>query len=80
VRRLSRDPRLARRPYLAGSLVNEPGNLVAWVQDPRALAPGTIMPDLDVTASDARDIAAFLYRDAPRPPTPAPPSAAPPPR
>lgn len=53
---------LRERPYLAGSLVNEPANLVDWVRQPRRLDPRTIMPDLGVTESDARDIGAFLYR------------------
>ena len=53
---------LADRPYLAGSLVNEPSNLVNWVRQPRRLDPRTLMPDLAVSESDARDIAAFLYR------------------
>jgi cytochrome c len=52
---------LSNRPYLAGSLVNEPSNLVDWVRRPRRLDPRTVMPDLAVTESDARDIAAFLY-------------------
>jgi cytochrome c len=53
---------LAARPYLAGSLLNEPSNLVEWVRSPRRLDPRTLMPDLSVSDSDARDIAAFLYR------------------
>lgn len=53
---------LSARPYLAGSLVNHPANLVDWVREPRRLDPRTVMPDLGVTESDARDIAAFLYR------------------
>ncbi|MGH7278042.1 MAG: c-type cytochrome, partial [Candidatus Rokuibacteriota bacterium] len=55
---------LSARPYLAGSLVNEPGNLVAWIRDPRGLQPRTVMPVLGVTEADARDIAAFLYGTA----------------
>jgi cytochrome c2 len=53
---------LGRRPYLAGSFVNEPANFVEWVREPRRLDPTTIMPNLGVSDADARDIAAFLYR------------------
>lgn len=54
---------LADRPYLAGRLVNDPGNLVTWIRRPRAIDPQTIMPDLAVSDDDARDIATFLYAD-----------------
>ncbi|HEY9198850.1 MAG TPA: c-type cytochrome [Gammaproteobacteria bacterium] len=52
---------LAQRRYLAGSLANTPANLVRWIRDPRAIAPGTAMPDLDVGEQDALDMAAYLY-------------------
>ncbi|PRY20191.1 hypothetical protein CLV70_12572 [Pseudosporangium ferrugineum] len=29
--------------------------------DPQAVEPGTAMPDLGVTSTDARDIAAYLF-------------------
>lgn len=57
----------ARRPYVAGTLVNNTFNLVAWIQDPPAIAPGTVMPRLGVSEAEARDIAAYLYRGAPHP-------------
>jgi len=52
----------ASRPYIAGALPNRPLELVAWIRDPQAVHPGTIMPRLGVSATDARDIAAHLYR------------------
>jgi cytochrome c2 len=51
----------ARRGYIAGALVNQPDNLTAWIMNAQAIEPGTVMPDLNVTAADARDIAAYLY-------------------
>lgn len=54
---------LARRVYLAGVLPNTPANLIHWIRAPREIAPLTAMPDMQVTAVDARDIAAYLYRD-----------------
>jgi cytochrome c2 len=49
------------RMYIAGMLTNTPQNLVRWIQVPQAVAPGNAMPNLGVSASDARDIAAYLY-------------------
>jgi cytochrome c len=52
---------LADRSYLAGNLPNTPQNLMAWIQDPQGIEPGTAMPNLGVTTEDARDIATFLH-------------------
>ena len=49
------------RVYLAGRLENTPDNLIAWIEHPRAIDPQTAMPELGVTRSHARDIAAYLY-------------------
>ena len=51
---------IASRRYLAGVLPNTNENMVAWLRDPKAIAPGSAMPDLGVTERDARDMAAFL--------------------
>ena len=53
---------IARRVYLAGVLANTPENMVRWIRVPQQVAPRTAMPDMQVTAGDARDIAAYLYR------------------
>ncbi len=50
------------RVYIAGRHPNVPDRLVAWIRDAPSLDPGTAMPDLDVSESEARDIAAYLYR------------------
>jgi cytochrome c1 len=49
-----------RRQYIAGALVNTPENLIRWIRDPQAVEPGTVMPVLGVSETDARDIAAYL--------------------
>jgi mono/diheme cytochrome c family protein len=51
---------LASRAYVAGVLPNTSANLVRWLREPQAVKPGTAMPDLGVSARDARDMAAFL--------------------
>ena len=52
---------LARRSYIAGRLPNMPQNLVAWLVNPPAHKPGTLMPDLGVSPAEARHMAAYLY-------------------
>lgn len=52
---------LARRAYLAGILPNNFSNLVRWLQNPREVAPDTVMPDSGLTRTAAEDIAAYLY-------------------
>jgi cytochrome c2 len=52
---------IAGRVYLAGRLPNTPDNMQRWVRDPQGIERGNAMPNLGVTESDARDIAAYLY-------------------
>jgi hypothetical protein len=52
---------MARRSFIAGTLPNKPDVLIAFLQDPPALAPATGMPDVRLSLEEARDIAAFLY-------------------
>ena len=53
--------RMAQRGYIGGVMKNTPSNLVRWIQDPPAVDPMTAMPKLNVSESDARDIASYLY-------------------
>ncbi|ROT28184.1 cytochrome c family protein [Micromonospora sp. HM5-17] len=53
--------RFGARSYIAGELPNNPENLRRWIQDPQAVEPGTAMPDLGVSETDAQDIAAYLF-------------------
>ena len=48
------------RSYIAGRLANQPATLVQWIVEPRSLVPGTVMPSMGVTPTDARDMAAYL--------------------
>ncbi len=52
--------RLGSQSFLAGQLSNTPDNLILWIQHPQEVRPGVDMPDMGVSASDARDIAAYL--------------------
>lgn len=50
-----------QRHYIAGNLPNTADNLIHWLQNPQSVEPGTAMPDMNVTAADARNMAAYLY-------------------
>ncbi|SAL86780.1 monoheme cytochrome c [Caballeronia arvi] len=52
---------VGERAYVAGKLPNSPDNLQTWIRFPQRVVPGSAMPDLDVSETDARDIAAYLY-------------------
>jgi cytochrome c len=52
---------IRNRQYIAGELPNTPQNLMLWIQHPRQVEPHTVMPDMNVSEQDSRDIAAFLY-------------------
>ena len=52
---------IALRVIVGGHLSNTPENMEKWIRDPQHVSPGTAMPDLGVSAGDARDITAFLY-------------------
>lgn len=53
--------RFGARSYIAGELPNNADNLQRWIRNPQSVEPGTAMPNLGVTAPDAKDIAAYLY-------------------
>ena len=52
---------IASRAYIAGRLRNTPDHLMLWVENAKAVAPRPAMPEGGVDASEARDIAAYLY-------------------
>jgi mono/diheme cytochrome c family protein len=51
---------LAPRRFIAGAVANDTQGLIRWLRDPQALHAGSAMPDLGVTETDARDMAAYL--------------------
>jgi len=46
---------------IAGALPNSPANLAAFVRNAPAAKPGSTMPAMPITQSEARDVAAYLY-------------------
>jgi cytochrome c1 len=53
--------RFYERSYIAGRLPNTRDNLIHWIKNPQEIDPGNAMPNLGVSASDASEIAAYLY-------------------
>ena len=51
----------AVRAYIAGVTPNTPENMIRWIMDPPSIDDKTAMPNLHVNATDARDIAAYIY-------------------
>ena len=49
------------RAYVAGVLPNRPGDLVDWLMRPTVHSPQTAMPDLGLSETEGRDMAAYLY-------------------
>lgn len=52
---------VGRISYIAVGLPNQPDTMVRWLRDPPAMKPGTRMPALGITETEARHMAAFLY-------------------
>lgn len=50
-----------RRAFIAGEVPNTSASLVQWIEAPQSIEPATAMPNLGVSESQARDIAAYLY-------------------
>lgn len=52
---------VSQRVFIAGVLPNQPDNMIRWIENPPGIDAKTAMPNMGVTARDARDIAAYLY-------------------
>ncbi len=50
-----------RRTYIAGVMPNNLESLMMWIMNPQRVLPGNAMPNMQLSARDARDIAAYLY-------------------
>ncbi len=49
-----------RRTYIAGQIPNSPENLERWLRSPQSVERDTAMPNLGLTAEQARDVAAYI--------------------
>ena len=51
---------MSRRTLAAGTLINNPGNLEGWIQNPQNIKPGTLMPDQYLSSQQLNDALAYL--------------------
>ncbi len=51
----------AQRPALPGALPNTPEILARWLKNPPAVKPGTLMPNLNLSDEEIKNLSAFLY-------------------
>jgi cytochrome c oxidase subunit II len=49
-----------RRTLAAGTLLNNPGNLSGWIEDPQAVKPESLMPNQFLSAQQLSDVRAYL--------------------
>ena len=52
---------MGQRVYIARGLPNTAHNMMRFIQMPQQFAPGSAMPDMQVSAADAQAITAYLY-------------------
>jgi cytochrome c oxidase subunit 2 len=51
---------MSRRMIAAGRLINNPGNLAGWIEDPQQVKPGSLMPNQYLSAQQLFDVQAYL--------------------
>ena len=51
---------MTRRTLAAGTLINNPGNLAGWIQNPQNIKPGNLMPNQFLSAQQLSDALAYL--------------------
>lgn len=53
---------LGRRVYIGRGMPNTPQNMARWIRTPQQFAPGSAMPDMQVSAAHAQAITAYLLQ------------------
>lgn len=53
---------MRQRVYIGRGVPNTSANMIRWIRAPQAMAPGSAMPDMQVSAADATAMAAYLHR------------------
>jgi cytochrome c oxidase subunit 2 len=51
---------MTRRTLAAGTLLNNPGNLLGWIQNPQNIKPGNLMPNQFLSAQQLSDALVYL--------------------
>jgi mono/diheme cytochrome c family protein len=53
---------LTQRQHIAGAVPNTAAGLAQWIREPQRIHPQSAMPSMNVSESDARDMAAYLLQ------------------
>jgi cytochrome c oxidase subunit 2 len=51
---------MSRETLAGGTLANNPGNLVGWIQNPQDLKPGSLMPNQYLSSQQLSDVLAYV--------------------
>jgi cytochrome c oxidase subunit 2 len=51
---------MSRRALAAGTLLNTPGNLEGWIQNPQFSKPESLMPNQFLSAQQLMDVLAYM--------------------
>jgi cytochrome c oxidase subunit II len=51
---------MSRHTIAAGRLINNPGNLAGWIEDPQGIKPGNLMPNQFLSSQQLSDVLAYL--------------------
>lgn len=51
---------IARRQFIAGRFTNDRATMVLWLMHPQEMVPGSAMPDMNLSKTQARAIASYL--------------------
>jgi len=51
---------MTRHMLASARLVNNPGNLIGWIQDPQGIKPGCLMPNQYLSSQQLADVQAYL--------------------
>jgi cytochrome c oxidase subunit 2 len=51
---------MSRRTIAAGRLINNPGNLAGWIEDPQGIKPGNLMPNQYLSSQQLADTQSYL--------------------
>ena len=57
----NQEPYATRPTTAGGTLPNTPENTEKWLSNPPAVKPGTLMPNLNLSPQEIKDLTAFLY-------------------
>jgi len=52
---------IGKQQIIAGTLPNSRANMIRWITHAQSVSPGSVMPDIPLTAAQAQAVADYLY-------------------